>query len=82
MEVTRDLQSLNLLAKLMVLYRQILFCLAVAAIAEAILMQTSAEQVTCCAGHSCSLGLMSGSLDAHRPCYFQLPLHICCVSGI
>ena len=37
--------SLTLLAKLMVLHRQILFSLAIAAIAEAILMQTSAEQV-------------------------------------
>ena len=45
MEVTRDLQSLNLLVKLMVLHRQILFSLATAAIAAAILMQTSAEQV-------------------------------------
>ena len=42
MEVTRDLQSLNLLANLMVLHRQILFSLA---IAEAILMKTTAEQV-------------------------------------
>ena len=45
MEATRDLQSLNLLAKLTVLHRQILFSLAIAAIAEAILMRTSAEQV-------------------------------------
>ena len=37
--------NLNLLAKLMVLLYQILFNLAVAAVAEAILMQTSAEQV-------------------------------------
>ena len=37
MEVTRDLYSLNLLAKLMVLHRHILFSLAIAAIAEAIL---------------------------------------------
>ena len=43
--MTRDMHSLNLLAKLMVLYRQILFSLATAAIAEAILMRTSAEQV-------------------------------------
>ena len=45
MEVTRDLHSFNLLAKLMVLHHQILFSLATAAIAEAILMQTSTEQV-------------------------------------
>ena len=45
MEVTRDLQSLNLLVKLMVLDHHILFSLAIAAIAEAILMRTSAEQV-------------------------------------
>ena len=44
-EVTRDLYNLNLLAKLMLLHRQILFNLAVAAIAEAILIQISAEQV-------------------------------------
>ena len=43
--MTRELQSLNLLAKLMVLNRQILFSLAIAAVAEAILMRTSAEQV-------------------------------------
>ena len=45
MEVTRDLKSLNLLAKLMVVHCQILFSLTTAAIAEAILMRTSAEQV-------------------------------------
>ena len=45
MEATRDLQSLNLLAKLTVLHRQILFSLAIAATEEAILMRTSAEQV-------------------------------------
>ena len=45
MEVTKDLYRLNLLEKLMVLHRQILFSLAIAAIAEAILMQISAEQV-------------------------------------
>ena len=45
MEVTRDLYSLNLLAKLMMLHRQILFSLAIAVIAEAILMRASAEQV-------------------------------------
>ena len=33
-EVTRDLHSLNLLAKLMMLHRQILFSLAIAAIAD------------------------------------------------
>ena len=43
--MTSDLQSLNLLAKLMVLHRQILFSLAVTVIAEAILMRTSAKQV-------------------------------------
>ena len=45
MEVTRVLYSLNLLEKLMVLHRHILFSLAVIVIAEAILMRTSAEQV-------------------------------------
>ena len=40
----RDLDSLNLLAKLMVLHRQILFSLANA---EAILKRISAEQVPC-----------------------------------
>ena len=44
MEVARDLYSWNLLAKLMVLHRQILFSLPVAAIAEAILVRTSVEQ--------------------------------------
>ena len=43
--MTQDLYSLNLLAKLMVLHHQILFSLAIAAIAEEILMRTSAEQV-------------------------------------
>ena len=44
--MTRDLYSLNLLAKLMVLLHQILFNLATAATsAEAILMPISAEQV-------------------------------------
>ena len=43
--MTRDLHSFNLLAKLMVLHCQILFSLAIAAIAEAILMRTSTEQV-------------------------------------
>ena len=43
--MTRDFHSLNLLAKLMALHRQILFSLTIAAIAEAILMRTSAEQV-------------------------------------
>ena len=40
-----------MLAKLMVLYRQVLFSLAIAAIAEVILMQTSVEHVPslqCC----------------------------------
>ena len=45
MKVTRDLYSSKLLAKLMVLHCQILFNLAIVDIAEAILMQTSAEQV-------------------------------------
>ena len=45
MEVTRDLYNFNLLSKLLVLHRQILFSLAAAAIAEAIMMRTSAEQV-------------------------------------
>ena len=45
MEVTRDLWDFNLLVKLMVLHRQVLFSLAIAAITEAILMQTFAEQV-------------------------------------
>ena len=42
---TRDLYSLNMLAKLLVLHRQILFSLAIATIAEAILMRISAEQL-------------------------------------
>ena len=42
--MTRDLQNLHLLAKLMALHYQILFSLATAATAEAILIQTSAEQ--------------------------------------
>ena len=45
MEVTRDLYSLNLFVKLMELHCHIMFSLAIAAITEAILMQTSAEQV-------------------------------------
>ena len=43
--MTRDLQGLNLLPKLMVLHCHTLFILAIAAIAEAILGLTSAEQV-------------------------------------
>ena len=43
--MTRDLQSLNFLAKLIVWHRQILFSLAIAAIAETILMRISAERV-------------------------------------
>ena len=43
--MTRDLESLNLLAKLMVLHHPIPFSLAIAAIAEAIPMRTSDEQV-------------------------------------
>ena len=45
MEVTRNLYDLNLLAKLMVLHLQIHFHLTIAAIAEAILMRMSSEQV-------------------------------------
>ena len=45
MEVIRDLYSLNLLAKVMVLHYYILLSLAIALIAEAIQMQTSAEHV-------------------------------------
>ena len=56
--VTRDLQRLNLLAKLMVFHCQILFSLVIAAIAEAILMRTSAEQVP--------------SLHRVAPMYFKL----------
>ena len=45
--MTRDLCSSNVLVKLIVLHRKIFFfCLATAAIAEAILMQISAEQVS------------------------------------
>ena len=43
--MARDLYSLNLLAKLMVLQNQILLSLAIAVIAEAILIQISAELV-------------------------------------
>ena len=43
--MTRNLYSMNVLAKLMVLHRQILFNQAIVAIAEAILMRTSAEQM-------------------------------------
>ena len=45
MEVTRDLYSLQLHVKLMVLHHKILFNLAIAAFAEAIVMRISAEQV-------------------------------------
>ena len=45
MGVTRVSWSLNLLAKLMILHRQILLNLANFAIAVAILMQISTEQV-------------------------------------
>ena len=41
----RDLYNLDLLAKLMMLHHQILFNLAIAAIAKAILIRISAEQV-------------------------------------
>ena len=44
--MTRDLHNMNLLAKLMVLHSQVLYSLAIVAIVEAILMPTSAEQVT------------------------------------
>ena len=43
MRETRDLYSLNLLAKLMMLHRQILFILATVAIAEAVLMRSFAS---------------------------------------
>ena len=43
--MTRDLYSLKVLVKLTMLPRQILFSLATAATAEALLMRTSAEQV-------------------------------------
>ena len=46
MEVTRDLKCWNLLVKLMVLHRQILFSLAIAAIAEEILKRIFAQQVS------------------------------------
>ena len=42
--MTRDLYNLNLFVKLMVMLRQILFKLAIAAIAEAVVMLISAEQ--------------------------------------
>ena len=42
--MTNDWHSLSLLATLMVLYRQIVISLVIAAIAEVILMQTAAEQ--------------------------------------
>ena len=45
MEVTKDLYNLNLLAKLRVLLRQVLFDLVTAVIAEAIPMQNFAEHV-------------------------------------
>ena len=45
MEMITDLYNLNLHAKLIVLLHQILFNLAIVAIAEAILMQIFAEQV-------------------------------------
>ena len=45
MEVTGDLYILNVLAKLMVLLHQILFNLAIAVIAEAILVRIFAKQV-------------------------------------
>ena len=45
MEVTRDLYNLNLFAQLLKLLPKILFNLANVDIAEAILMQISAEQM-------------------------------------
>ena len=45
MEVTRNLYNLNLLAKLMALFCKILFNMANAAVAEAIVMRISAEHV-------------------------------------
>ena len=45
MEGTRNLNNFNLLVKLMVLLHHVLFSLAIAANAKAILMQSSAEQV-------------------------------------
>ena len=45
MEGTRNLNNFNLLVKLMVLLHHVLFSLAIAANAKAILMQISAEQV-------------------------------------
>ena len=56
--MTRNLYNLNLLAKLMVLHRRILFSLTIAAIAEAILMRTSAKQ--------------ESSLHRVAPSYFKL----------
>ena len=46
MEATRDRYNLNLLAKLMVLLRQILFNLAVAAVAEAILVPITSGRMS------------------------------------
>ena len=46
MEVTKDLYSLNLLAKLMVLHRHILFNEDIAAIAEAMLTQSRYSSCT------------------------------------
>ena len=43
--MTRDLYNLNLLAKLLILHSKILLNLAIAAIAEAIVIRISAEQV-------------------------------------
>ena len=43
--MTRNVKGLHLLAELMVSHRQVLFSPAIAAIAEAILMRTSTEQV-------------------------------------
>ena len=50
MAVTRGCTACTYFAKLMVLHGQILFSLAIAAIAEALLMQTSAAQVLSCTG--------------------------------
>ena len=60
--MTRDLYSLNLFAKLMMLHCQILFSLAIAAVAEVILIRTSAEQVPFLQGATYSQLLETGHL--------------------
>ena len=59
--MTRDLQNLNLLAKLMALHRQILLSLVNAAVVEAILMRTSVEQMPSL-HRGCSKALETGHL--------------------